>query len=143
MKKIVYLLAASTLLLLSSCSDRIIPVGQLPEAAKTFLEQYFPGIGISYIKKDAELLKTTYEVRLDSGAEIDFDSKGEWDKVDCKRQSVPSDLVPAAINTYVEGTFPRQFVVKIDKEIFGYEVELSNDLELKFTKDGRLVGVDD
>ena len=143
MKKIVYLLAASTLLLLSSCGDRIIPVGQLPEAAKTFLEQYFPGIGISYIKKDAELLKTTYEVRLDSGAEIDFDSKGEWDKVDCKRQSVPSDLVPAAINTYVEGTFPGQFVVKIDKEIFGYEVELSNDLELKFTKDGRLVGVDD
>jgi hypothetical protein len=143
MKKIVYLLAASALLLLSSCSDRIIPVGQLPEAAKTFLEQYFPGIGISYIKKDAELLKTTYEVRLDSGAEIDFDSKGEWDKVDCKRQSVPSDLVPAAINTYVEGTFPGQFVVKIDKEIFGYEVELSNDLDLKFTKDGRLVGVDD
>lgn len=143
MKKIVYLLAVSALLLLGSCSDRIVPVGQLPEAAKTFLEQYFPGIAISYIKKDSDLLKTTYEVRLDSGAEIDFDSKGEWDKVDCKRQSVPAALVPAAINTYIDSNFPGQFVVKIDKELFGYEVELANDLELKFTKDGRLVGVDD
>lgn len=143
MKKIVYLLAAFTLLLLSSCGDRIIPEGQLPEAAKSFLEQYFPGVSISYIKKDSDLLKTTYEVRLDSGAEIDFDSKGEWDKVDCKRQSVPSDLVPAAINTYIDANFPGQFVVKIDKELFGYEVELANDLDLKFTKDGRLVGVDD
>ncbi len=107
-----------------SCQDVIITADKLPAAAQTFIKEYFPGSDISYAKKDKELTKTTYEVVLQDGTEIDFDSKGQWDKVDCKR-------------------FPGQAIVKIDKELFGYEIELLNDLELKFDKNGRLVNIDD
>ena len=126
-----------------SCKDVIITADKLPAAAQTFIKEYFPGSDISYAKKDKELTKTTYEVVLQDGTEIDFDSKGQWDKIDCKRATVPAKLIPDAIATYVQTNFPGQAIVKIDKELFGYEIELLNDLELKFDKNGRLVNIDD
>lgn len=126
-----------------SCKDVIITADKLPATAQTFIKEYFPGSDISYAKKDKELTKTTYEVVLQDGTEIDFDSKGQWDKIDCKRATVPAKLIPDAIATYVQTNFPGQAIVKIDKELFGYEIELQNDLELKFDKNGRLVNIDD
>ncbi|MBQ7750619.1 MAG: PepSY-like domain-containing protein [Bacteroidales bacterium] len=56
---------------------------------------------------------------------------------------VSSALVPAAIAEYVRTNFPGQVIVMIDKEPYGFEVELLNGLELKFNKDGNLIRVDD
>ena len=33
--------------------------------------------------------------------------------------------------------------MKIDKEYYGYDVELSNEIDLKFSHQGELVGMDD
>ena len=134
------LLASSTLV---SCKDVIITPDKLPAAAQSFIKEYFPETAVSYAKKDTELRKTSYEVTLQDGTEIDFNSKGEWDKVDCKRAEVPASLVPEAIAEYVRASFPGQIIVKIDKERYGYEIELGNDLELKFDKNGNLKGIDD
>ena len=134
------MLASSTLV---SCKDIIISPDKLPVAAQSFIKEYFPETAISYAKKDADLTKTTYEVTLQDGTEIDFNSKGEWDKVDCKRAAVPAALVPAFIAEYVQTSFPGQIIVKIDKERYGYEIELGNDLELKFDKNGKLLNIDD
>ncbi len=134
------MLASSTLV---SCKDVIITPDKLPAAAQSFIKEYFPETAISYAKKDAELSKTTYEVTLQDGTEIDFNSKGEWDKVDCKRAAVPAALVPAFIVEYVQTSFLGQIIVKIDKERYGYEIELGNDLELKFDKNGNLLNIDD
>jgi hypothetical protein len=56
---------------------------------------------------------------------------------------VPAVLVPQLIATYVSTNFPGEIIVKIDKERHGYDVELSNDLDLKFNKKGMLIGMDD
>jgi len=140
------LVTLSALLLsvsIASCNDSIISDSKLPGAAKSFLAQYFPESAVSYVKKDTELTGTTYEVFLQDGTEIDFNSKGEWDNVDCKRTAVPSVLVPAPIAEYVQTNFPGQIIVKIDKEFYGYEIELGSGLELKFDKNGNLIIVDD
>ena len=134
------MLASSTLV---SCTDLIISPDTLPAAATSVIQEYLPETAISYAKKDADLTKTTYEVTLQDGTEIDFNSKGEWDKVDCKRAAVPAALVPAFIADYVQTSFPGQIIVKIDKERYGYEIELGNDLELKFDKNGKLLNIDD
>ena len=34
-------------------------------------------------------------------------------------------------------------IVQVDKEMYGWDIELNNDLELKFSKDGQLLGIDD
>ena len=143
-KKTLTLLAALIVpVILMSCSDKIIQPNQLPQNAQEFIRQYFPGIEISYVKLDAELMKKTFEVRLEDGTELDFTSKGEWDSIDCKRTAVPAAIVPEAIASYVQSNFPTQIITKIDKEVYGYEIELSNDLDLKFNKDGKFISVDD
>ena len=123
--------------------DKIIPVEQLPAPAKTFVKKYFPQATIEYATKDTEFMGTTYEVRLSDGTEVDFDKKGNWDNVDCKTKAVPASLVPAAIAQYVKAHYPNTVIVKIDKERGGYEIELSNDLDLKFNSKGNLIGIDD
>ena len=106
--------------------DRPIPVEQLPASAKTFVTNNFQGKKILYAEKDWN----SYECRLDDGTKIDFTSKGEWKQVDCHGMSaVPAVLVPEAIKQYVETNFS--------------DIELSNDLELKFNRQGALIGMDD
>jgi Protein of unknown function (DUF2874). len=148
MKKIFYLVAVATALLLTALPlradrERIINPEQLPAAAKTFVKQYFPENVISIAQKEIDDMRTKYSVRLDDGTEIEFDSKGEWDSVDCNFHSVPAELIPAAIAASVENRFPGQSIVKINKERYGYELELSNDIELKFDKKYNLIGMDD
>ena len=123
--------------------DKIIPVDQLPATAKTFVKKYFPQATIEYATKDTEFMGTTYEVRLSDGTKVEFDKKGNWDNVDCKVKAVPASLVPAAIAQYVKAHYPNTVIVKIDKERSGYDIELSNDLELKFNSKGNLIGIDD
>lgn len=126
-----------------SCRDVIITPDKLPAAAQAFIKEYFPDNAISFAKKDVEVSKTTYEVTLMDGTEINFNSKGEWDKIECRRAPVPATLVPAPIAEYVQASFPGQIITKIDKERYGYDIELGNDLELKFSKNGRLMNIDD
>ena len=130
--------------LTSFADDRMIPVSQLPAVVKTFVTKNFSGKTIAYASKDVELfMGTKYEVMLNDGAKIEFDKKGNWDNVDCETYAVPTALVPASITKYVKANFPGTKIVKIDKERHGYDIELSNDIELKFNKNGALIGMDD
>lgn len=80
---------------------------------------------------------------LTSGAEIDFNSKGEWYEVDTKRAALPASIVPAYISDYVKANFSNEYITKIEKDWYGLEVELTNDLNLKFNKKGDLREIDD
>lgn len=126
-----------------SCKDSIITADRLPDAAGSFINEYFAENTISYIKKDRGLVNISYEVVLQDGTEIEFDKSGNWDSIDCKRNAVPAGLVPDAISEYVQVNFPGQLIVKIGREAFGYEIELSSDLELKFDKNGKMLEIDD
>ncbi len=121
---------------------RMIEANQLPEAARTFVQDQFPGQKIVYAEVEGTL-KKTYDVKLADGTEVEFDSKGKWDNVDCKKKAVPAALVPKAIAEYVKTNYEGTVIVKIDKERFGYEIELSNGFDLKFNKKGKFIGMDD
>jgi len=124
-------------------NDRPIPPEQLPEAAKTFIQKTFPEIAIAYAEIETEGQRTKYEVRLNDGTEIDFNGAGEWDKVDCNYKAVPAVLVPEAIANYVKTNYASAFIVKIDKELYGWDIELNNDLDLMFSADFKFLGIDD
>ena len=47
-----------------SCKETIVPADNLPSSAKSFIEEYFPGVPVSYVKKDSKLISTTYEIIL-------------------------------------------------------------------------------
>ncbi|MCR5133357.1 MAG: PepSY-like domain-containing protein [Bacteroidales bacterium] len=146
MKTNMLILILTTILAITgiiSCKDSIITADRLPDAARSFINEYFAENTISYIKKDRGLANISYEVVLQDGTEIEFDKSGNWDSIDCKRNAVPAGLVPDAISEYVQVNFPGQLIVKIDREAFGYEIELSSDLELKFDKNGKMLEIDD
>ncbi len=123
--------------------DVTVPTTQLPEAAKAFVQNYFPGQVIDYAVYDSDFDGDAYEACLNNGVEIDFDLAGNWEMVDCNYNAVPYGIVPLAISNFVDAHYGSTDIVKIDKEHYGYEVQLSNDIELKFTADGQLLAYDD
>ena len=82
-------------------------------------------------------------VRFPIDATVDFNSKGQWYDIECHKGSVPSALVPSQITTYVKTNYSGRSIVKLEKQRRGgYEVELSDGLELKFDKNYKLVDLD-
>ena len=126
-----------------SARDEIISEQQLPAAAKTFVKQYFKNRTVSLAKKDVDLGSTSFDVVLNSGTKIEFNAKGEWKEVDCAPAAVPAALIPAAIAKYVKANYANLKIVKIERDAAGYDIELSNDVDLKFDKQGNFVRIDD
>ena len=73
---------------------------------------------------------------------VDFNSKGQWTEVDCDGSEVPDAIVPVQIMTYVKGTYPNSRIKEIEKDRRGYEIKLSNNLELSFDKKFNLVDIE-
>ena len=56
--------------------DQVIPADQLPLAAKNYVQDNFPGGTIAYAKVNNDLIKTSYEVKLNNGFELEFNNDG-------------------------------------------------------------------
>lgn len=148
MKRILLTLVAVALAVPFICAQNNMTTQQaadLPMQARNFLTQYFPSTTISHIKIENDILRSMkeYEVKLNDGTEIEFDTEGNWKEIDMKRQRIPDGIVPQLISSHVVTTYPALYVTKIKKDRRGTEVELNNDLELKFNTKGRLIKIDD
>ena len=147
MKRIKFFFAALVCLFAvnTACNAHDFPIStnMLPAAAKLFVQQNFPGRVIAYAKVDTDHANTKYEVCLNDGTEIEFYADGSVDDIDCHYTPVPVTVVPETIQEYVETVFPGTSIVKVDRKYHGYEVELSNDMELKFNNRFGFLGIDD
>ena len=115
---------------------------QVPDAINAFVKQNFPNATIAGVEQDSDHGGMEYDIYLSDGTKVDFDANSQWDKVEC-HAGVPASLVPQAIATYVKSNYQNMTITKIDREFSGYEIELSNGLDLKFDKSGRFMGMDD
>ena len=138
-------LAVMFILQSTACNggDKVMKIKDLPQAAQTLLKEHFDDRKVSLVQKDADTFRTNYDVVLNDGTKIEFDSKGNWTAIDTKPQAVPEALIPAAINDYVKKTYPEVRIVELKRERSRYEVDLSNNLELKFNKNFKLLKIDD
>lgn len=148
MKKLFFILAVALgSLFFFSCEDdffqdKPIAPSELMNPIQEFVSTYFPDCTIVEADMDSELSGVTYDVDLSCDVELEFNSKGEWICVDCGYTKVPDAIIPSSILTYVTEQYPSLFIVHIDKEKNGYEVELNNELELIFDKNGKFVRID-
>lgn len=138
MKRFIFAIVAAVLGV-TACNvvekHEIITVEALPVAAQAFLQANFPEQAVNYVMKETEwLLLVDYQVRLENGAEIEMDVDGQWEKVDCKLSAVPSGVIPEEILNQVTQMFPGSFITEIDRDFWGYDVELDNHLDLKFDR---------
>ncbi|CEN50951.1 conserved hypothetical protein [Capnocytophaga canimorsus] len=56
---------------------------------------------------------------------------------------MPTEIIPQSISQYVQKNFPNVFVKEIKKRRSGYDVEISNGLDLEFNKQGKFIRIDD
>ena len=112
-------------------------------AITEFVKTYFPKASVLIVKPEHD----EYEVRLSDGTELEFTRNFEWKKIDCEHSNtytaVPAELVPEQIATYVKTNFADQSITKIEKKRRGWEIELSNELEIKFNKNFVVTKIDD
>lgn len=132
-------------IVLPACADnkRPITAEQLPAKSQTFLKKHFKGKRAMLVTLEREHLKTTYEVRYADGTGVEFGKDGEWKEVDCRLDTVPVAIVPLPILTFVKEHYPDSYICKVERDRKGYEVKLSNRLELTFDPRFRLIEVDD
>lgn len=146
MKKIILLFALifATAATVSAKDTYSHDASVLPQAARTTIQNNFKA-KVSVVKIDKSFGRISeYEAILDDGTEISFDREGNWDNIEVNNsKSVPVKMIPAAIRSSVSKMQPGQRIVGIDKERSGYEVELSNGVEMKFDKAGKFLRYDD
>ena len=123
--------------------DKPITVDKLPVEAKRFIEQYFKGTEVSYAKVDKDWLDKSYEVIFVTGSKVEFDDKGKWKDIECRRSEVPAGIIPGQIVKYVAQYHAGQKIVEIDRDRRDYEIKLENGIELKFDMKFNLIGFDD
>lgn len=144
MKKILLLsLAVLAAVGLWSCSDddKDLNPTELPAAAKTFINTYFPDATVKKVKLDTEFAGAEYDVTLSNGFELEFTQTGDWVDIDApKGQSVPAAIVPVPITAYVIQNFPDSQINEISRIYPGYQIELNNGVELSFNSDGQIIG---
>ena len=141
-----FTLIAAASMLLACEEEKIIPANELPAAGRTFIETHFPDVETTAVVREKEGLEVDYTAYLANGFDIDFIKSGDWDDVDGHVSPVPESilaLLPGNVPEYVAGTFPNLRIVEVNRERYGYEIGLSNGMELKFNSSGRLTGMDD
>ena len=123
-----------TFLMLTACIDK-----QVPPKARSFIDQYFPGTSVILVEKELEDGVLHLNVWLSDGTRAEFDLQGNWERVARKKTGVPQKLILPAIMTYVKKNYPGDVPTKFSKKPYGYKVELSDDMDLRFTHSGHFI----
>lgn len=112
--------------MLSSCDDeKRIDFGDLPNQARSFIENYFPDIEILSIIQEKDDGRKEYQVKLSNGTDMEFDESGAWISIECYFSPLPSGILPATVVTKVEELHPEGYINGVDKELGGYVVEVT------------------
>lgn len=123
-------------------NDKPITVNNLPALAKQLLNRNFSNKKVALAQMEGNVINKTYDVIFTNGDKVEFDKRGNWTEIDCKRSAVPSALVPSAIKTYVQRNYSGSRIVKIERDSREYDVKLSNGIELTFNNKFQLTDID-
>ena len=120
---------------------KAISPGKLPQTALQTINTHLPGRKIAIAKVESELFSKSYTVIFTNGEKIEFDGRGRWTEVKCKRSAVPASLVPAQIAQYIRANYPDCRILEIERDD-EYEVKLSNHVEVTFNKKFEVIDID-
>lgn len=140
---LVVIIALMTILFtLGSCDEeKIISNNELPAEIKEYTETHFPGNPILQSVIELDDLTKTYEVLLKDNFKLKFNRKKEIIDIEGETK-LPDSVIPQKISQYVISNFPDNFIKGWEVEGRNQQIELDNDLDLEFTKDGDFIRID-
>ena len=125
-------------------ADHHINSASLPQPVLDYVVENYPGALI--LKAEVEE-NNQFEVHLDNGKELVFDSQGNFLGVDDDGDDNFGDedysvsSLPQNILSFIENNYPGVSIEKAEKESNGnFEIELNNDLKLIFDAEGEFLG---
>ncbi|MCM1152180.1 MAG: PepSY-like domain-containing protein [Muribaculum sp.] len=138
---------------LQSCGDdddgpdrnTVVTTDDLPNEAQAFISEYFNGLPVRSVVRDFDTDSGTYEyeVRFSTGLEITFTASGMWIDVEAPSgQSIPDSFILAPIKEYILANYPGASVHEISRDAYGYDVELTNGVDLQFDLAGQFIRID-
>lgn len=65
-----------------------------------------------------------------------------WTEVDGNGRSLPTDFIHDNIVTYVNANYTSVSIESIGKEIYGFNVDLTNNLDFQFSSEGIFLGME-
>ena len=126
----------------SADNDRPITFEQLPKEAQTFIKKNFADINIVLSKEDPGILGSEYDVVFNDGTKIEFNSRGQWEKIKRRGKALPAGIVPQQIAKYAGTHYPTAIITSIDRDSRDYEVELNTGVELTFDIQFNCIDID-
>lgn len=131
-------LCLTILLTTTSCTEI-----EVPPTAQTFISQYFKESSVVLVEKDEDDDGEEYSVWFNDGTKVDFDLQGTWKRVSRKKTGVPAVLIPEPIAQYAKTNYPNEAIFKLSRKTYGWKIELSNDVIVKFDPQGAFLEMDD
>ena len=141
------MIIAATLMLVALSSavadDKPITFDKMPQAAQNFVRANFPDVEVALTTVDDDIVHTEYKVALVNGVLIEFKNDGRLESIKTRTGNIPEGIVPVQILKEVKRHYPEAEVTEYEIDRRGYEVKLSNRMELKFNSSFKLVEIDD
>jgi len=124
---------------ISTNAQKKIETTELPKPAQEFLQKHFSNTTIDTAQKDAEHGEKGYEVKLKDGTEVEFWKDGSYREVDGDDKPIPTEFIPASVKDYVAKNYPNEKITHIDYGHKDLDVDLTNDIDLEFTREGKIL----
>ncbi|MBF4464484.1 PepSY-like domain-containing protein [Flavobacterium sp. LC2016-12] len=124
---------------ISAKAQKKIETTELPKPAQEFLKKHFSYTSVEIAKKDAEHGEKGYEVKLKDGTEVEFWKDGSYREVDGDDKPIPTEFIPDSVKDYVSKNYPNEKITHIDYGHKDLDVDLTNDIDLEFTKEGKIL----
>lgn len=124
---------------ISANAQKKIELTELPKESQEFLQKYFSKKAIDVVKKDAEHGEKGYEIKFKDGTEAEFWKDGSYREIDGDGKPIPTEFIPAAIKNYVAKHYPNEKITHIDYGHKDIDVDLTNNIDLEFTKEGKFI----
>ena len=143
MKKISLILVAISLFVFSNANaqKKYLAVSETPGQIISYINAHFPKSEIISVKKDKEVLKTEYKVKLNTMVELEFDGNFSIKKIESK-SALPQSVVPEKIVAYIHKNYPNNKILEWKHEKKGQKIELDNDIDVVFDLNGKFLGID-
>ena len=143
MKKRTLFLLVTLMCAVTSCwAGKPIAYSEMTKEAKDFIEQTFPNMKVAFVESYYGIFGSSYEVNFNTGDEVKITSAGEWKEINCEFMTLPENLIPSYIKSYLDENFPNVKIEKIEKYKKYIEVELVNNVEIKFNYEGAIIDFD-
>lgn len=139
----IFAFLAIFLLFFSSCENKkAVSESEIPTEITKFVSTHFPDNKIVQTIVEKEAFEKNYEIILDKNYSLEFNKNYEVTYI--KGVSMlPESVIPASILEYVKANYPQSFIKKWELDDNRQKVELDNELELEFDKNGNFIKLDD